>query len=138
MTRLGLLLVAGAIALGTAPSAQAARAPCTITGTSGDDELRGTSGADVICGRGGDDRIYGGAGSDRITGDRGRDVIDGGPGDDTIFGNLGDDVIDGGPGDDRINVVGGGRDIVRCGRGIDSVHADPHDRVAPDCERISR
>ena len=60
------------------------------------------------------------------------------PGNDTIFGNLGDDQIQGGTGNDRINIIGGGRDTVRCGPGTDRVLADAHDRVTPDCERISR
>ena len=41
-----------------------------------------------------------------------------------IFGNLGDDSIAGGAGNDRINVVGGGSDVVRCGPGDDRVFAD--------------
>ena len=55
-----------------------------------------------------------------------------------IFGNLGNDTIPGGAGNDRINIVGGGRDVVRCGPGDDRALADGHDRVAADCERISR
>ncbi len=109
-----------------------------VDGGNLDDELHGGSGDDIMAGRHGDDRIFGDAGDDRITGDRGQDVIDGGPGTDTIFGNLGNDQVQGGAGDDRINVIGGGRDTVRCGPGNDRVLADTHDRVARDCERISR
>jgi hypothetical protein len=47
-------------------------------------------------------------------------------------------VIQGGSGNDRINVVKGGNDIVRCGRGRDVVFADPEDRIAKDCESIRR
>ena len=109
-----------------------------VDGGNGDDELHGGPGDDIMAGRKGNDRIFGNRGEDRITGDRGSDTIDGGPDDDTIFGNLGDDEAAGGAGNDRINVVGGGRDIVRCGTGDDRVFADARDRVATDCERISR
>ncbi|HWC28079.1 MAG TPA: calcium-binding protein [Solirubrobacteraceae bacterium] len=109
-----------------------------VDGGKGDDELHGGSGDDIMAGRRGSDRIFGDTGDDHITGDRGDDTIDGGPGADRIFGNLDDDAIAGGAGDDRINVVGGGRDVVRCGPGSDSVFADARDRVTADCERISR
>jgi Ca2+-binding RTX toxin-like protein len=109
-----------------------------VDGGNGDDTLHGGAGDDIMAGRNGNDRIYGDAGDDRITGDRGSDTIDGGAGNDRIYGNLGDDSISGGPGNDRINVVGGGRDTVRCGPGDDQVFADAHDIVAPDCEHISR
>ena len=46
-------------------------APCTITGTSGNDLLRGTSGDDVICGRSGADVINGKGGDDIIRGGEG-------------------------------------------------------------------
>jgi hypothetical protein len=39
---------------------------------------------------------------------------------------------------DRIDVLFGGADRVTCGRGIDVVTADPADRVASDCELVSR
>jgi len=39
---------------------------------------------------------------------------------------------------DRIDVVGRGIDKVTCGAGIDVVTADPADRVARDCEVVSR
>ncbi|HEV2785229.1 MAG TPA: calcium-binding protein [Solirubrobacteraceae bacterium] len=109
-----------------------------VDGGKGNDELHGGPGDDIMAGRKGNDRIFGNAGEDRITGDRGSDTIDGGPDDDIIFGNLGDDEAAGGAGNDRINVVGGGRDVVRCGTGDDRVFADARDRVATDCERISR
>jgi len=43
---------------------------CTITGTGGDDALKGTRDRDIICGRG-DDTFRGGAGKDVIRGGRG-------------------------------------------------------------------
>jgi len=76
---------------------------------------------DRISGGDGTDRIFGVGGSDRISGGRGRDNISAGSG------------------NDRIAVRGDGqRDTVRCGRGRDRVTADRQDRVARDCERVSR
>jgi predicted extracellular nuclease len=83
----------------------------TITGTAGDDVLRGTDGADVVMGLGGndtitggnaDDVVCGGAGDDRLTGDNGVDVLLGGFGDDRLDGGNGDDTLVGGPGTDTL------------------------------------
>ncbi|MDQ3726037.1 MAG: Ig-like domain-containing protein, partial [Actinomycetota bacterium] len=91
----------------------------TITGTPGDDRLRGTPASDVIAGLAGDDRIVGGGGLDVICGGpdkdfittgKGPDKIVGGPGDDKIvsrkgpdidYGMQGNDLLNGGPGFDR-------------------------------------
>ena len=56
-----------------------------IVGTEGDDDLRGTRGADVILGLGGDDELRG---------RRGDDVLRGGEGDDLISGKGGFDTVD--------------------------------------------
>jgi hypothetical protein len=48
------------------------------------------------------------------------------------------DRIDARQGNDRVKVDGGGRDTVRCGRGVDLVNADAVDRVARDCETVVR
>lgn len=66
---------------------------CTVTGTSGDDELSadetdrarrhtlcGLDGSDVLIGAGSADRLFGGAGDDRLTAGPGGGVLDGGPG----------------------------------------------------------
>jgi len=75
---------------------------CSITGTSGDDELTGTAGPDLICGLGGNDVIHGlrgndvihaGGGSDVVLGGRGNDVVVGGKGADTIHGSRGRDLV---------------------------------------------
>jgi Ca2+-binding RTX toxin-like protein len=101
-------------------------AAITITGTDGPDQLRGTSGTDVI---------YGGEGADTISGLNGGDRICGGPGDDTIAGGLRGDRISGGPGNDTI--AGGtgsdrlygddGVDWLRGGRGNDALDGGPGD-----------
>ncbi len=69
----------------------------TLSGTKGDDNLRGTSGTDVIDARGGDDEI---------TNVNGTDVVCGGPGHDTINGERGFLVLRGGRGQDRIQASG--------------------------------
>jgi len=110
-----LVLLASVLIL--AGAAEAAR----IVGTTGNDRLIGTPRSDTILGREGRDRLVGNAGSDFLN------------------GGLGSDVVDGGPGADRIVAqYDGARDIVRCGPGSDVVNADLVDRVAADCELVSR
>jgi Ca2+-binding RTX toxin-like protein len=80
-------------------SATAVGPACTITGTSGDDNLKGTAGPDVICagdgkdaviGLGGADVLYGEGGNDFMAGGTGNDALDGGGGIDTAtFGDSG-------------------------------------------------
>jgi Ca2+-binding RTX toxin-like protein len=57
---------------------------------------------------------------------------------DTIFGMGGDDRIVAGDGDDTIYARDGQKDTVNCGSGYDRVVADQIDRVARDCESVSR
>jgi hypothetical protein len=80
-----------------------------IVGTPRNDVLRGTAKADRLDGRAGNDRLFGLAGND---------VLIGGPGNDTLTGGRGSDTL-------------------RCGPGRDRAMADPSDRVAADCERVS-
>lgn len=105
------------------------RPKCTITGTSGPDELAGTRGADVICGLGGDDIIrgrgggdilLGGGGNDQVKGGSGLDVVDGGGGDDTLSGGTAVDRLRGGNGADTVK-GNAGRDVVD---GLDGVGAN--------------
>jgi hypothetical protein len=100
-------LVVAVLAVSVALTGSAVAA--TIVGTSKNDVLRGTSKADRIDGRAGNDRLFGLAGND---------VLVGGPGSDTLVG-------------------GAGSDALRCGPGRDRALADPSDRVAADCERVS-
>jgi hemolysin type calcium-binding protein len=131
-----------------------------ITGTPGDDLLRGGSGVDSIRALAGDDRVfgyasadclYGGPGDDFIIGNSTGDLIYGGPGDDRIYGGepefnprRGRDTIIGGPGRDRIHAgaandvvraADGERDRVDCGGGKDLAFVDPEDAV-DECERV--
>src|SRR5215213_252947 len=100
-----------------------------ITGTPGNDRIRGKAGPDQISALSGDDRVFarrgadtvdlgpgddrafggrggdiisGSAGNDHLRGGRGKDTQDGGPGDDTIFANQGRDTTEGGDGNDRL------------------------------------
>jgi hypothetical protein len=118
-----------------------------LAGGAGADVLRGGRSADRIDGGAGRDTILGGAGADRLTGGSGNDVLRGESGDDRIDGGSGNDAVVGGPGrnqlaggsgNDRISARNRRRDVIRCGRGRDRVSADRIDRVAADCERVSR
>ena len=64
-------------------------------------------------------------------------VIVGSPRADLLLGTARTDRIGAGPGNDRIDVAGGGRDRVSCGRGSDLVAVDASDRVSRDCEVVS-
>ena len=57
---------------------------------------------------------------------------------DLLLGTSRPDGISSRGGSDRIDVAGGLRDTVSCGAGSDLVAADATDRIARDCERISR
>ncbi len=103
-----------------------------ITGTSGDDELFGTTEGDVIRGddgkdtiRGleGNDEIHGEDGNDRLFGDQGDDVVYGGLGNDTLIGDSGNDTLYGGEGNDGF--FGGGNDDTIYGEdGNDHIFGD--------------
>jgi len=76
-------------------------------------------------------------------------VFEGGEGNDRISTSVGNprsarspDYLYGGPGDDTINSATTsaltGKDRVYCGSGFDKVIADSDDRVADDCEKVTR
>jgi Ca2+-binding RTX toxin-like protein len=109
-----------------------------VSGQDDNDRLRGGAGDDLVRGGEGNDRLNGGAGNDRMQGKGGRDRINGADGADVLRGGGMPDRVSGGDGDDSIEVVGGGRDRVRCGGGHDVVRAGDSDRVARDCERVKR
>ena len=70
----------------------------------------------------------GGAGADTVKAGAGKDTLDGGPGKDTL---------DGGAGNDTITAKDGKRDVVRCGKGSDTVRADRKDKLT-GCEVVKR
>ena len=74
--------------------------PVTQAGSSADDTIYGTPGADVIATFGGNDKVFGLAGDDLICGGSGDDSLHGGAGDDDLFGRKGNDNLGGGPGTD--------------------------------------
>jgi Ca2+-binding RTX toxin-like protein len=92
-------------------------------GTSGPDELNGSSMGDRIFGLAGNDTLAGNAGYDRIEGGSGQDVLMGGAGDDQLFGGQNSDALDGGDGDDFLR---GGRlaDALFGGDGDDTLKGD--------------
>jgi len=131
--------------------------PCRFFGTGANDVVRGTpfldymsggDGNDSVFGFGGRDSINAGSGNDRINGGGGPDAISGDVGDDILFGEGGNDHLDPGRGKDRVfagpgdDIVSssrdGKRDVIFCGPGRDRVVAEVIDRVARDCEVVSR
>lgn len=107
-------------------------------GGTGNDRISGGSGNDGLSGNSGNDNISGSAGTDRISGSTGSDRITGGSGADRINGGSGADRITGGSGRDRVAARDGRRDTINCGSGRDRVTADRIDRIARNCERVSR
>jgi Ca2+-binding RTX toxin-like protein len=120
------LMVGPAFAHGVLNSVAGAAKDCTISGTAADDELVGTTRADVICTRAGSDEagglegndvIRGGQGDDDfLSGDEGNDVVKGQQDDDEVCGNDQSDKIYGGQGDDDL----GGSTYTNCYQGWNS------------------
>ncbi len=110
----------------------------TRNGTAARDLMLGAAGADRLAGLGGADCLYGQAGDDRLSGGPGADRLFGGPGRDRLSGGPGADRFSGGAGADRISARDGRRERISCGSGRDIVTADRNDRVARDCERVTR
>lgn len=116
------------------------RTACAVTrtGTRKADRLNGTTRGDRLLGGPGADRLRGGRGDDCLLGQAGNDRLDGGPGADLLDGGPGADTLSAGPGADRVQARDKRRDTIRCGSGRDRVSADRVDRVARDCERVTR
>ncbi|MCX2922360.1 calcium-binding protein [Streptomyces sp. NEAU-W12] len=82
-----------------------------LMGDSGNQQMWGGRGDDMIEGYGGDDTVHAGPGDDHAMGGDGRDLVLGGPGNDTLDGEGGDDIVCGGTGKDVLE-GGPGRNIV--------------------------
>jgi Ca2+-binding RTX toxin-like protein len=123
--------------LGCRAAIRGTRKANRIFGTRRDDLILGRGGADRIAGKAGNDCIRGMNGRDRLFGGRDNDLIRGGAGRDRIVPGPGRDKVLGGGKADRIRSRDGRRDVVRCGRGRDTVLADRKDRLR-GCERIRR
>nr|WP_269100143.1 M10 family metallopeptidase C-terminal domain-containing protein [Mangrovicoccus ximenensis] len=94
----------------------------TLSGSAGNDELRGGDGDDVIEGGLNSDLLIGGRGNDGLNGGFGFDRLRGFAGDDTLGGGAGADVLEGNKGDDLLE-GGGGADtfVFRANDGFDTV-----------------
>jgi Ca2+-binding RTX toxin-like protein len=98
-----------------------------LYGNSGNDQLFGLLGNDKLYGQAGNDALFcgegddiagGGDGNDGLFGEEGNDALYGGTGDDFLSGGIGNDVIWGDAGDDQID-AGAGNDFVVFGAGSD-------------------
>lgn len=101
---------------------------------SGNDQVYGASGNEILGGGVGDDSVFAAGGNDTIYGgqDGGdvglNDVIDGGAGADLLFGGAGADNLMGGSGVDNV-FGGGGDDTLDAGSGADSVFGGGGDDI---------
>jgi Ca2+-binding RTX toxin-like protein len=95
----------------------------TIVGTAGGDDLRGSTGSDVIVGRGGNDTIDGGRGNDMVCGGGGTDTVHGDLGADHLYGGNGADQLYGDPGPDVLH-GDAGADLVVGGVGPDRLFGE--------------
>lgn len=109
-----------------------------IKGTGKADRLRGTAKGDRMSGLGRNDVLKGLGGADCLNGGTGNDRVLGGAGADKLVGGKGRDVLLGAAGNDVIRSRDGVGDVVKCGAGTDRVVADRKDRIASDCERVSK
>jgi hypothetical protein len=146
--RLRVVVTAGngagsATATSAVTAVVSAKGPVSLTGvtrrgTSKNDRLVGTPRRDVLSGLGGNDTISGLAENDTISGDAGNDVLSGDAGNDQLNGGAGRDRILGGAGNDTVAALDGAVDTIDCGAGRDAVRADRFDKVAKNCERVTR
>ena len=102
-----------------------------ISGTQGNDTLRGTRQADQIYGLNGSDTIYGYVGGDELYGGAGSDTLYGLKGVDEVYGGSGQDNLFGGLNSDYLNSADDGvPDFIDCGPNdgaVDRVVRDPND-----------
>ncbi|MEA2480903.1 MAG: hypothetical protein QOJ07_2825, partial [Thermoleophilaceae bacterium] len=83
--------------------------------------------------------VHGLGGNDSISlPGQGNGSLYGDAGNDKLKGSQGFDKFSGGPGNDSINARDKTVDSISCGTGRDSVKADKKDKVARDCEKVSR
>jgi RTX calcium-binding nonapeptide repeat (4 copies) len=123
MITIAALAAALSVALIAAVTVHAGGVPdsCRVAniGTSGNDIICGTHGANSMDGGAGDDDIYGRGGVDSITGNAGNDFIHAGSDNDTVTGATGEDTIFGDEGHDILNGGSGTFDILFGGEGND-------------------
>jgi Ca2+-binding RTX toxin-like protein len=97
-----------------------------ITGTSGNDQIAGTTGADEIYGGAGNDVVSSGDGNDVLYGEAGNDNMNGGAGEDILYGGIGVDVLSGHAGKDYL-YAGDGNDGVYGGGDNDYLFGEAGD-----------
>jgi Ca2+-binding RTX toxin-like protein len=83
-----------------------------IIGSHFNDSITGSTGDNVLKGNRGNDTLTGGLGADVLIGDDGNDTLTGNVHDDTLEGGIGNDVLSGG-GDRDVLAGGDGNDILR-------------------------
>ena len=91
-----------------------------LFGNRGDDSLDGGQDNDILRGNQGNDTLNGGSGQDQLNGNRGDDQLTGGLDQDQLFGNQGNDTLDGGGSNDTLN-GGSGDDYLIGAQGNDSL-----------------
>jgi len=94
---------------------------CTKRGGPGDNVIRGTADADLICGGDGDDVVKAGGGADVVFGEGGADALRGAKGRDVLVGGLGADALYGDDQADLLAAVDNRRDVVDGGATKDDV-----------------
>ncbi len=108
-----------------------------ISGTNGDDELKGAANEDIIDGLSGDDDLFGRAGADELYGDADEDELFGGNQGDDLYGGSGLDDMFGGAGNDFINASDNrAGEFVNCGLGVDRAVIDDGD-TRINCENVT-
>ena len=100
-----------------------------INGNNSNNDLKGTSGRDILYGLGGNDKIdgkeendalYGGTGNDELKGDKGNDLLSGEAGNDKLNGEDGNDILSGGDGSDQLD-GGENNDLLHGNAGSDQL-----------------
>ncbi|WP_298801641.1 calcium-binding protein [uncultured Lentibacter sp.] len=92
-----------------------------MNGYGGEDTLDGGAGRDDLHGWTGDDILMGGAGQDTLHGEDGQDSLMGGDDADALYGHNGDDALYGGAGEDMLQ-GSAGEDALFGGDGADALH----------------
>jgi Ca2+-binding RTX toxin-like protein len=131
-----------------------------LVGRGGNDRIEGRRGDDELYGGEDNDEAFGARGEDLLDGASGTDVLLGGPGADRMRGGGGGDYLfdgrqvhtggsrteasrdelHGEAGDDFLYARNepAAKDVVHCGPGRDTAVTDRADRVADNCEDVSR
>lgn len=86
-----------------------------------------------IYGEAGDDEVIGGQNMDYLDGGPGADLLVGGPNDDQLYGGPGIDLFDARRGRDEIDAIDGRAETIKCGPGFDLARMDLKDNDR-DCE----